>query len=164
MRVISRLLAAVCGALLGLALALPASAATQAMMVDCAGEPGCFSPNPLTIPAGASVTWTNDGSASHTATSDSNAWTTAILAPGQTSAAITFQSPGTFTYHCSIHPTMRGTIVVTAAATAPPAPAPRPTPRALAAGGGGPVPPAALALGFLVLGAGLWLALRRRAA
>ena len=162
MRLISRLLAALCGALLGAALALPASAATQAMMVDCTGEPGCFSPNPLTIPAGASVTWTNDGSASHTATSDSNAWTTAVLAPGQTSAAVSFQSPGTFTYHCSIHPTMRGTIVVTAAATTPPTP--RATPRALAAGGGGPLPPAALALGFLVLCTGLGLIARRRAA
>jgi plastocyanin len=161
MRPTIRVLSALSGALLGLALALPASAATQASIVDCSGQPGCFSPNPLTVPAGTSVTWRNNASLAHTATSDSGAWSTGVLAPGQTSSAITFSSPGSFTYHCSIHPSMHGTIVVTAAAS--PTPTQAPTPRALASGGGGPQAPLALALGLVALSAGLALLLRRRA-
>lgn len=156
-----RSFAVLCGAVLAVAPALPAVAATQAMMVDCAGQPGCFSPNPITIPAGASVSWSNAASASHTATADVGAWTTGVVAPGQTSAGIAFPNPGTFTYHCSIHPSMHGMIVVTAAGGASPAPAP--TPRALAAGGGGPGVALTLLLGLLALSLGLAL-IRRRAA
>src|SRR5947199_167731 len=82
----------------------------------------------------------------------------AVVAAGQTSAAITFQSPGSFAYHCSIHPTMHGTIMVTAAATSPPTPALSQRPaRALAAGGGSPLAPLTLWLGLLALILGLAL-------
>jgi hypothetical protein len=92
-----------------------------------------------------------------------------VLSPGQSSAAVTFSTPGTFTYHCTIHPSMHGTIVVTAAATAAPMAAPtpaasaRPAARALAAGGGGPWSPLALLLGLTALSTGTLL-LRRRSA
>ena len=157
MRLTIRLLAALSGALLGAAPALPAGAATQAMMVDCAGQPACFSPNPITVPAGASVTWSNASGVSHTATADGGAWTTGVVSPGQTSAQIAFPNPGTFPYHCAIHPSMHGTIVVTAAA----GPSPTPTSRALAAGGGGPGVALTLLLGFLALIVGLALIRRR---
>jgi plastocyanin len=73
-----------------------------------------FSPNSVTITAGSSVTWTNMDSVTHSATGDNGAFDTGVFAAGG-SATITFDNAGTFTYHCSIHPNMTGTIVVQAA-------------------------------------------------
>ncbi|MCU1501560.1 MAG: hypothetical protein JWM12_914 [Ilumatobacteraceae bacterium] len=72
-----------------------------------------FQPDPLSIPAGSAVTWTNaDGtthniqSADHTFDSPDN------LATGD-SFTHTFATAGTFTFICGIHPQMNGTVVVT---------------------------------------------------
>jgi hypothetical protein len=112
---------------------------------------------------GSTVSWTNGTAATHTATSDTGAWDTGNIAAGATSSAIAFASAGTFTYHCAIHPSMTGSVVVSAvAATSPPV-------RALAPGGGGAAPvwkgrvySPSLPLGavLLLLGLGL-LAVRR---
>jgi hypothetical protein len=71
----------------------------------------CFSPNNVTITVGAGVTWTNTTSVMHTATDDGGAWDTGIVAPTQ-SATLAFANAGSFTYHCSIHPDMTGTVLV----------------------------------------------------
>jgi plastocyanin len=73
-----------------------------------------FGPGSVTITAGATVTWTNSDSAPHTATGDGGAFDTGTIDPGG-SASITFDTPGTYTYICSIHPDMTGTVVVVAA-------------------------------------------------
>jgi plastocyanin len=112
---------------------LAASAAnTSAQIVNCAAaSPWCFSPKPIQITVGSTVTWTNTTAPTHTATSDTGAWDTGNIASGATSAAVSFPTAGTFTYHCAIHPSMTGSVVVSAvAATSPPV-------RALAPGGGG---------------------------
>jgi plastocyanin len=70
-----------------------------------------YSPDPVHLRAGSSVTWTNNDSAPHTATDDAHAWDTGSLAQGQ-SATVRFDTPGTYTYHCTLHPTMMGRIVV----------------------------------------------------
>jgi len=44
---------------------------------------------------------------------DGDGWDAGQIAPGQTSAPITFSTAGTFNYHCSIHPTMVGRLNVT---------------------------------------------------
>jgi len=134
---------------------LAASAAnTPAQIVNCAGTPPwCFSPRPIQVTVGSTVTWTNATAPVHTATSDTGAWDTGNIAPGATSSAVSFPTAGTFAYHCAIHPSMTGLVVVSAAAaTSPPV-------RALASGGGGP--PIAVGAGLLLLGLGL-LAARRR--
>ena len=77
-----------------------------------------FQPASLEIPAGTTVTWTNSGAATHTATADNGAFDSGRLAPG-VSFSQTFNSAGTFTYHCEIHPQMTGTIVVTEASPTP---------------------------------------------
>jgi hypothetical protein len=101
---------------------------------------------------GSTVTWANTTTATHTATSDSGAWGTGSIAPGTTSSAISFPTAGTFTYHCAIHPSMTGSVIVSAvAATSPPV-------RALAQGGGGP----ALPVGALLLLLGLGQLPRKR--
>ncbi len=87
-----------------------------------AGDPGVtvadfhFSPATTTVHVGDTITWTNDGPSSHTATAHGGSFDTGVLKKGQ-SASHTFTQPGTFTYFCQIHPFMHGTIVVLAAAT-----------------------------------------------
>lgn len=70
-----------------------------------------FSPTSLSIKVGDSVTWTNQDSVGHSATSDDGSFDTGILAQGK-SGSITFSKAGTYTYHCSVHPMMHGTITV----------------------------------------------------
>ena len=70
-----------------------------------------YDPNPATVKVGQTVSWTNNDTTAHTATGDG--WDTGQIAPGQTSAPITFSTAGTINYHCSIHPTMVGSLNVT---------------------------------------------------
>ncbi len=87
-----------------------------------AGDPGVtiadfhFSPASTTIHAGDTITWTNNGPSSHTATASNGSFNTGILKKGQ-SASHTFSQPGTYAYVCQIHPFMHGTIVVLASTT-----------------------------------------------
>jgi len=71
-----------------------------------------FNPSTLTIKQGDTVVWTNMDSVSNDVTSD----TGNELASGslQTSKTFshTFNTKGTFTYHCGIHPGMKATIIV----------------------------------------------------
>ncbi len=64
-----------------------------------------FSPGNLQVPVGATVTFTNDDSAPHTATAKDGSWDTGILNQGQ-SKTITFDKAGDYTYYCKIHPSM----------------------------------------------------------
>ena len=70
-----------------------------------------YSPDNITVVIGVNntVSWTNNDNVDHTATG--SGFDTGIIAPGS-SASHTFNSPGTYKYHCSIHPTMVGTVVV----------------------------------------------------
>jgi plastocyanin len=70
-----------------------------------------FTPSPVTVPVGTTVTWTNNDLMTHTSTSATQVWDSGLLSPGQ-SFSFTFTTPGTFTYRCSPHPFMTGTIVV----------------------------------------------------
>lgn len=70
-----------------------------------------FNPSSLTIIKGANVTWTNDDSTTHTVTSDTGAFESGNLSPGN-SFTHQFNDTGTFPYHCSIHTFMKGTITV----------------------------------------------------
>jgi plastocyanin len=74
-----------------------------------------FTPPEITIPAGTTIRWTNQDGPTHTVTSDTaGIFDSHDLATNQ-SFSFTFNTPGTFTYHCAIHPTMMGKIIVTAA-------------------------------------------------
>jgi plastocyanin len=72
-----------------------------------------FNPAALTVTAGQAVAWTNADSVAHTTTSDIGAWNSGAIQPGQ-SFSQTFNTAGTFTYHCMIHPNMMGSITVLA--------------------------------------------------
>lgn len=72
-----------------------------------------YGTNPLVIARGTMVTWTNDDSVNHSATSDTGIWDSGVLTPGQ-SFSWTFNSAGTFPYYCTVHgkASMSGTIEV----------------------------------------------------
>jgi len=74
-----------------------------------------FSPTPLTIPKGTTVTWKNTDSMNHTATADNSSafqFDTGDIAAGATSGGITFTQAGTFEYHCTYHSSMHGKVTV----------------------------------------------------
>jgi plastocyanin len=71
-----------------------------------------FAPASLTVKSGAKVTVTNEDSTAHTATADDGkSFDTGPLNQGS-SQTISVSKPGSYAYHCSIHPFMKGTIVV----------------------------------------------------
>jgi len=71
-----------------------------------------FSPLTLTIHAGDTVVWTNQDAMGHTVTSDSGGELNSSTIPGGGTYSHTFAAAGTYSYHCSIHPSMKGTIIV----------------------------------------------------
>jgi len=75
-----------------------------------------FTPDVVTVVIGVNNTvyWTNTDAAIHTATSDtSGVFDTGNIDQGQ-SAQVTLTTPGTYTYHCTYHAWMQGTIIVKA--------------------------------------------------
>lgn len=70
-----------------------------------------FLPHLIKIAPGETVTWTNRSDANHTVTSNEGLFESGVLAPGATFSH-TFTNTGVFPYHCSIHSSMRGQIVV----------------------------------------------------
>jgi plastocyanin len=69
-----------------------------------------FSPNPASVAIGGTVAFRNADSTTHHIVQDGGAFDTGDLAPGATSAAITISSGSPFPYHCTIHPSMVGSI------------------------------------------------------
>jgi plastocyanin len=71
-----------------------------------------FLPNTLTVKSGTVVTIVNEDAPAHTVTDDwPEGWSTGRMRWGN-SVSIRFTVPGEFNFHCSIHPTMRGKVVV----------------------------------------------------
>lgn len=70
-----------------------------------------FEPNSITVKVGTVVVWTNTDNMLHTITSDDMAFDSEPLATGMT-YSFTFAKPGTYPYHCKVHPSMKGTVIV----------------------------------------------------
>jgi len=87
----------------------PAASAQDDMTVSI--QDFSFSPDQMTVAPGTTVTWVNDGQQPHTSTADDGTWDSGTLQPGD-DYSFTFDQPGTYTYHCSIHPDMTATITV----------------------------------------------------
>jgi plastocyanin len=75
-----------------------------------------FSPPTITVTAGKSVTWHNDGPSQHSATADDHSFDTGVLSKGA-EGSHTFDQAGTFSYFCTVHPNMKGTVRVLAASS-----------------------------------------------
>ena len=69
-----------------------------------------FNPAAITITKGTKVTWVNEDSAPHTATSEGS-FDSGTLSKDQSFSDI-FAEAGTFDYKCSIHPSMKGKVIV----------------------------------------------------
>lgn len=98
----------------------PATQPTNVVVVQMLENPPghyFFKPDTLTITAGTTVVWYDNSDAPHTVTSDNSAptafGTTSNVTQGKTFALI-FNTPGTYNYHCNIHPNMKALITVTA--------------------------------------------------
>lgn len=70
-----------------------------------------FSPSELKIKKGDSVIWVNRDYTEHTITSDSGELDSGYLKEGKIYDHV-FNTPGTFEYYCSLHPSMTGKIIV----------------------------------------------------
>jgi plastocyanin len=107
------------GAAIAPSIALPSQAFNWQMFAGAYQQPEpvkvrdfVFAPNVIIIPTGTTVRWTNEGAVNHTVTSDTALFDSGTLAPGA-SYEHQFNVPGTFNYHCTLHPTMTGKVIVT---------------------------------------------------
>src|SRR4029078_3252696 len=70
-----------------------------------------FGPERLTVKAGTTVTWTNRDDIPHTVASKDKLFKSKVMDSDE-SYSFTFTTPGEYSYFCSLHPHMTGTIVV----------------------------------------------------
>jgi plastocyanin len=132
----------------------PANAQTSTINID----DFVFIPATLTVAPGTTVEWFNVGNAPHTTTSDTGLWNSQTPAR---SGRFThqFNQPGTYTYKCTIHPQMTGTITVqgTAAATATTTATTTASPAATTSPGAITAPPPPTATTVAQPGTGQWV-------
>jgi plastocyanin len=70
-----------------------------------------FSPVPLNVKVGETIAITNNDGTDHTFTDNGGAFDTGHIAPAA-SKTVAIAKPGTYNYHCNIHPSMKGVIQV----------------------------------------------------
>ncbi len=83
------------------------SAATAEVKIDNFS----FGPQTLTVPVGATVTWTNRDDIPHTVVSTDGVFKSKVRDTDE-KFSYTFDKAGTYPYYCSIHPKMTGKVVV----------------------------------------------------
>jgi plastocyanin len=103
-----------CGGSSGYTGGAPAcSAATATATTSVSIRASAFTPACITVAPGATVTFTNSDSISHTVTADG---VPAAYDSGDLAPSLTFQhlyaAAGTSSYHCNIHTGMKGTVIV----------------------------------------------------
>jgi plastocyanin len=135
--------------------------ATSQVDIKEANGKYAFTPASITVQVGDTVHWQNGSDAPHTVTSDTGTDLNGDIAADTGSYDKTFDTAGTWKYHCDIHDYMHGTIVVTeVGATAPPTQPPTDTQSSPGEGSGGS-PYALLLVLAAAAGIGGTLALRR---
>jgi plastocyanin len=116
------------GAALALGLALAAAPASSqhagghevATAVPVSIGFDAVAPQHLDVLAGDRVTWTNDSVRTHTVTADDGSFDSGRLVPDVTYTR-TFDAPGDTSYHCVIHPFIRGDVRASRLLLTPPA-------------------------------------------
>lgn len=107
-----------------------------------------FTPASASAGTGDTVAWTNNQTGiTHTVTADDGSFDSGRLAPGQSFSHL-FSTAGTVAYHCSIHASMHGTIIVSAGAAASVAPVATLAPTVTEAPGVPPLRTVAVHAGF----------------
>jgi Icc protein len=88
-----------------------AAIATPTQVSEVAIDNFKFAGPTITVPVGATVTWTNRDDVPHNVVSTDHAFKSPVLDTDQKFSHM-FETPGTFKYYCSLHPRMTGQIVV----------------------------------------------------
>jgi plastocyanin len=71
-----------------------------------------FTPETLTVKSGEKITWINRDEEPHTVVSVEKQFKKSPALDTDEQFSVTAGAPGTYTYFCSVHPKMTGTIVV----------------------------------------------------
>ena len=71
-----------------------------------------FNPQTITVKSGEKITWINRDEEPHTVVSVEKQFKKSSALDTDQEFTITAGAPGTYTYYCSVHPKMTGTIVV----------------------------------------------------
>jgi plastocyanin len=71
-----------------------------------------FNPQTITVKSGEKITWTNRDEEPHTVVSVEKQFKKSSALDTDQTFTITAGAPGTYTYFCSVHPKMTGTIIV----------------------------------------------------
>jgi plastocyanin len=71
-----------------------------------------FNPQTITVKSGQTITWINRDEEPHTVVSVEKQFKKSSALDTDQSFTITAGAPGSYTYFCSVHPKMTGTIVV----------------------------------------------------
>ena len=71
-----------------------------------------FNPQTITVKSGEKITWTNRDEEPHTIVSVEKQFKKSSALDTDQTFTITAGAPGTYTYFCSVHPKMTGTIIV----------------------------------------------------
>ena len=88
------------------------TATTTVSVVSDSQTQGAYQPNPVRVKVGDSVTWTwQDQGNDHSVSADDGSFESCLQGAGKTFTR-TFTTAGTYAYHCSIHPSMKGTVTV----------------------------------------------------
>ena len=91
----------------------PTTGSGTAVSIPSDGYTGAsyFTPTTLTTTVGSTVVWTNMDADVHSTVSNTGLWSSSTM-PRDGTFSFQFNTPGTFPYRCTQHPTMTGTIVV----------------------------------------------------
>jgi plastocyanin len=71
-----------------------------------------FTPSSITVAAGTTITWRNKDNMTHTVTSNNSSFTSSGNMGNGATHTFHFTTAGTYSYHCTPHPQMTGTVVV----------------------------------------------------
>lgn len=101
-------------AALAAALLVPGTVSATTSTVTVSGSIHAFTNNSPTIALGDSVQWqANATNTTHTTTADKfSMWNFTLPAGSETTSPVVFDRAGGFAFHCAIHPSMRGTVMV----------------------------------------------------
>ncbi|HSI21149.1 MAG TPA: plastocyanin/azurin family copper-binding protein [Verrucomicrobiae bacterium] len=91
----------------------PSASSTAPLTAAVVMQNTAYSPAKVTVKKGGSVTWTNNDSVAHDVVGDSGpeSFRSQLLSRGQ-AFSFTFTKAGTYTYHCTPHSFMTGTVEV----------------------------------------------------
>jgi amicyanin len=95
----------------------PSSPSSQSQTNSVEIKDFAFTPSNITVKKGTAVTWTNRDSTQHNVLPDDqkegSTFQGSELLAKDASYSFTFNTPGTYKYHCGPHPQMTATVIVT---------------------------------------------------